>query len=232
MTVAFADGTRSTALTCASCHSRVVDGVVVPGLANETMNLGWGPGRIDVAIPAGEEPVAIPDLRVVALETNLHRDGTVRNNPAALAIRIETLLITAHDGAIRPPRGIRSRSPPGSARSLQRSRPRSRRRRRRAAPRSSPPLAPRVMYRQRSPAHPSRSTSGTNPRVGLSANRGTGGYRVPSLREVATRGRLLHDASVPDLATLLDPSRVGGHRFGLDLTADDRAALLAYLTTL
>ena len=50
--------------------------------------------------------MAIPDLRVVALETNLHRDGTVRNDPAALAIRIETLLITAHDGAIRPPREI------------------------------------------------------------------------------------------------------------------------------
>jgi hypothetical protein len=73
---------------------------------------------------------------------------------------------------------------------------------------------------------------GTDPRVGLSADRGTGGYGAPSLRRVATRGRLLHDASMPELTTLLGPSRVGGHRFGLDLAADDRAALLAYLTTL
>jgi mono/diheme cytochrome c family protein len=233
VTVAFADGTRISALTCASCHSRVVNGAVIPGLANETIDLGWGPGRIDVAIPAGEEPVAIPDLRVVALETNLHRDGTVRNDPAALAIRIETLIITAHDGVIRPPREI----PVALATWLAS-----------LAPPELPPPSTAAETRGAAlfdatcatchvpPAFSGPPVAldivGTDPRVGLSGDRGTGGYRVPSLRGVAARGRLLHDASVRDLATLFDPSRVGGHRFGLDLAADDRAELLAYLATL
>ena len=233
VSVAFADGTRSAALTCASCHSRVVDGAVVPGLANETIDLGWGPGRIDVAIPPGEEPVAIPDLRAVALETNLHRDGTVRNDPAALAIRIETLIITAHDGAVRPPRAI-SVALATWLRSL-------------APPDPPPPSTPAETHGAAlfdatcAGCHVPPALSGppvpldvvgTDPRVGLSADRGTGGYRVPSLRGVATRGRLLHDASIADLPSLFDPARAGGHRFGLDLADDDRAALLAYLTTL
>jgi mono/diheme cytochrome c family protein len=233
VTVAFADGTRFAALTCASCHSRVVDGTIVPGLANETIDLGWGPGRIDVAIPAGEEPVAIPDLRVVALETNLHRDGTVRNDPAALAIRIETLLITAHDDAIRPPREI-TVALATWLRSLAPSEPPS--------PSTPEEIRGAALFDANcAGCHVPPAFSGppvpldvvgTDPRVGLSADRGTGGYRVPSLRGVAARGRLLHDASVPDLATLFDSSRVGGHRFGLALSEDDRAALLAYLTTL
>jgi hypothetical protein len=74
---------------------------------------------------------------------------------------------------------------------------------------------------------------GTDPSVGRSADRGTGGYRVPSLRGVGTRGRLLHDGSVPDVATLLDPDRVvAGHRFGVDLPAADRAALAAWVAAL
>ncbi len=87
---------------------------------------------------------------------------------------------------------------------------------------------------------------GTNPTVGLSASRGTGNYRVPSLHGVSSRGPLLHDASLPDLAAMLDPTRteasyaggrlgpgpVPGHVFGLDLDTDDRADLLAYLATL
>jgi hypothetical protein len=43
----------------------------------------------------------------------------------------------------------------------------------------------------------------------------------------------LHDASVPDVAALLDPARtVPGHRFGLDLSAAERDALVAFLSTL
>ena len=76
--------------------------------------------------------------------------------------------------------------------------------------------------------------------------RGTGTYRVPSLHGVATRGALLHDASLPGPAELLDPARlrpsyaggrrgpgaVPGHVFGLDLGDADRGDLLAYLGTL
>jgi len=39
-------------------------------------------------------------------------------------------------------------------------------------------------------------------------------------------------ASVPDLTTLLDPARGGGHAFSFDLSAADRGALVAWLETL
>jgi hypothetical protein len=74
---------------------------------------------------------------------------------------------------------------------------------------------------------------GTHPRVGHSSDRGTGDYRVPSLRGVSNRGALLHDLSVPSLEALLDPAREsGGHFFGRELDADSRAALLDYLRAL
>ncbi|HEY4102524.1 MAG TPA: hypothetical protein VGM44_01490, partial [Polyangiaceae bacterium] len=78
------------------------------------------------------------------------------------------------------------------------------------------------------------------------ADRGTGTYRVPSLRGVSTRGPLLHDGTVPSLDAMFDPGRtspsfagalhgasaVPGHLFGLDLPAADRDALLEYLRAL
>ncbi|HEX3855265.1 MAG TPA: c-type cytochrome [Polyangiaceae bacterium] len=87
---------------------------------------------------------------------------------------------------------------------------------------------------------------GTDQTLGLSSDRGTGMYRVPSLHGVATRGPLLHDGSLPSLTTMFDPARetsaftqrlhgtgaVPGHRFGLDLSEADRRALLAYLSLL
>jgi hypothetical protein len=87
---------------------------------------------------------------------------------------------------------------------------------------------------------------GTDPTLGLSASRGTGFYRVPSLHGVGSRGPLLHDGTVPSVSAMLDPSRptasfterlhgpgpVEGHPFGLGLSPDDRAALIAYLEML
>lgn len=60
----------------------------------------------------------------------------------------------------------------------------------------------------------------------------TEGYKVPSLLRVALSPPYLHDGSLPTLAALLDPRRGGGHRFGLNLSARDRAALLAFVQTL
>ncbi len=230
-----ADGGRVLALTCASCHARVVDGVLVAGLPNEQIDLGWGPGRIDVAPPPGEEPIEIPDLRPVALETNLQRDGTVRNGgTATLAVRIETLIITSHAALIRPPRQVtwalalwlESLAPPPPASPALGS----------LEARGAELFAARCAACHAPPAFAGAPVPlaivGTDPRVGLSAERGTGGYRVPSLRGVATRGRLLHDGSVPDVGALLDPTRAGGHRFGLDLPPDDSAALLSYVSAL
>jgi hypothetical protein len=87
---------------------------------------------------------------------------------------------------------------------------------------------------------------GTDPTLGLSADRGTGTYRVPSLHGVGTRGPLFHDGTLPSLEALLDPNRqiapyparlhgpgaIPGHPFGLDLAGADRDALLDYLHAL
>jgi len=234
--VRLADGSERAAMSCATCHARVVDGVVTAGLANETIDFGWGPGRVDVSAP-DDEPIAIPDVRAATSQEYLQRDGTVRNagDLVTLAIRIETLIITSHEGAVRPPRQV-SWALAGFLASLE------------------PPLAPppataspasrgaALFAGQCAACHQPPAFAGaivpldvigTDPRVGQSADRGTGGYRVPSLRGVATRGRLLHDGSIADLPALFDPARtIPGHRFGLDLSADDRAALLAFLTTL
>jgi hypothetical protein len=79
---------------------------------------------------------------------------------------------------------------------------------------------------------------GTDPSVGMSLERGTGTYRVPSLHLVGTRGPLMHDASIATFEMLMDPARLTmsppapGHRYGLDLDAETRAALIAYLKVL
>jgi hypothetical protein len=87
---------------------------------------------------------------------------------------------------------------------------------------------------------------GTDPTLGMSADRGTGKYRVPSLHGVGTRGPLLHDATVPSVAAMFDPARptaayasrlhgagaAQGHLFGLGLADADRTALVEYVSGL
>jgi hypothetical protein len=85
----------------------------------------------------------------------------------------------------------------------------------------------------------------------LRTRRGTGYYKVPMLKGVWYRGPLQHNGAVATLEDWFDPRRlradyvrtgyrpygmksgaVKGHPFGLDLTADDRRALIAFLRTL
>ena len=92
---------------------------------------------------------------------------------------------------------------------------------------------------------------GTDPGLALKTRKGTGLYKIPSLRGVWYRPRLLHDASITSLEEMFDPARlsadyepkgwnppgvtkraVPGHVFGLSLSADDRRALLAFLRSL
>lgn len=92
---------------------------------------------------------------------------------------------------------------------------------------------------------------GTDPNSALKTRRGTGYYRVPSLKGVWYRGPFEHNGSVATLEDWFDPRRlrddyeptghvgygfktraVKGHRFGLDLSADDKKALIAFLKTL
>ena len=67
----------------------------------------WGPGRLDVTTATGLEPARIADLRPIRWLTYLQQDATVRAaDVTALAIRIETLIITSGQSVLRPPRVI------------------------------------------------------------------------------------------------------------------------------
>jgi hypothetical protein len=92
---------------------------------------------------------------------------------------------------------------------------------------------------------------GTDPTLAMRTRRATGFYKVPSLRGVWYRGPLEHDGSVATLEDWFDPRRlrddyvptgykgdgvthraVRGHPFGLGLSEEDKAALIAFLRTL
>jgi hypothetical protein len=92
---------------------------------------------------------------------------------------------------------------------------------------------------------------GTDPTLAMMTRRGTGYYKVPSLRGVWYRGPFEHNGSVATLEDWFDPKRlksdyvpsgfvgyevssrpVKGHEFGLQLSAKDKKALIAFLRTL
>lgn len=234
-------GVTAAALTCATCHASKVDGRLVAGRNNPDLDAGrvygdgtdglrWGLGRVDVTMSDGvDNPVAITDLRPLRHQQHLHHAATLRNEPVALAVRIETLMITSHGQSVRPPRkvaaalavyllGLAPKDPlPGGD-------------------------GAGVFARECGGCHRGESASGapvsleaigTDPRVGASRDRGTGSYRVPSLRAVGDRRRLFASGDVEDIEDLLSPARKAeGHRYGLSLDAADRAALLGYLRRL
>ncbi|MGH7495240.1 MAG: hypothetical protein ACREOO_22955, partial [bacterium] len=91
----------------------------------------------------------------------------------------------------------------------------------------------------------------TNADLALRTRRGTGYYKVPSLRHVWARGPLEHSGSVATLEDWFNPDRVyddylptgfrghgvksravEGHPYGLELSKEDRQALIAFLRTL
>lgn len=92
---------------------------------------------------------------------------------------------------------------------------------------------------------------GTDPGLTMQTRRGTGYYKVPSLKGVWYRGPFGHNGWFATLDDFFDPARlspsyrptafhpydkpamaVPGHEFGLTLTAADRKALIAFLNTL
>ncbi len=91
----------------------------------------------------------------------------------------------------------------------------------------------------------------TDPGLALQTRKGTGYYKVPSLKGVWYRGRYLHDGSVATLEELFDPGRlkpdhvpggfrpvgvkaraIPGHEFGLKLSPEERQRLIVFLKTL
>jgi hypothetical protein len=96
-----------------------------------------------------------------------------------------------------------------------------------------------------------RRKLGTDPRYTLQTRKGTGYYKVPSLKGVWYRGPFEHNGSVATLEDWFDPARrepsyvptgfkgagvaaraVPGHEFGLKLPAEEKAALISFLRTL
>ena len=92
---------------------------------------------------------------------------------------------------------------------------------------------------------------GTDPSQALKTRKGTGFYRVPSLKGLWYRGLYGHHGDVASLEDWLDPARlrddyvpsgwkgyktkhraVRGHEFGLKLSTKDKQALIAFLRTL
>jgi processive rubber oxygenase RoxA-like protein len=92
---------------------------------------------------------------------------------------------------------------------------------------------------------------GTDPNLALRTRRGTGYYKVPSLRGVWYRGPFEHNGSVATLEDWFDSRRlredyvptgfvgyghktraVSGHEYGLRLPQAEKAALIAFLRTL
>src|SRR4029453_6446158 len=92
---------------------------------------------------------------------------------------------------------------------------------------------------------------GTDPRLTMETRRGTGYYKVPSLRGLWYRGPFGHNGSWGTREDWFDAARlredyvptgfkgygvktraVKGHEFGLNLAGDDRNALIAFLKTL
>jgi hypothetical protein len=92
---------------------------------------------------------------------------------------------------------------------------------------------------------------GTDSGLALKTRKGTGYYKIPSLRGLWYRGLYEHSGSVSSLEDWFDPKRlqddyvpsgwkgpgvkaraVPGHKFGLDLSEEDKKALIAFLRTL
>ena len=76
---------------------------------------------------------------------------------------------------------------------------------------------------------------GTDPSLATRTRKGTGYYKVPSLKGAWYRGPFQHAGAVKTLEEWFDPTRldtVPGHPFGLTLTPDDRRALVAFIKTL
>lgn len=235
--VAFADvdGRQRIGITCALCHTDVVDGEVVEGRARRRFDYGrlrlayhrdtgvtisddlarrmatWGPGRADITEDDAEDPVAIVDLWGVRQQTALTQAGTIAHlHPAALAIRSETQILHANRERSRPPRELAW----ALAMYVYAIEP---------PPRSSTEPSAlaqtgQALFEQRcSGCHANAAyggeplpatTVGTEPTLAFGRARGTGLYRPSPLVRVADAGPYLHNGTVSSLRSLLSPERL------------------------
>ncbi len=253
--------------TCGQCHcSTGPYGIPSPAVANKEMDLGAarllilgmdpderpkgiggtsleqhydiGPGRADVLADGVFNPFAFPDLGGLAEMPYLqHNANWIHGGLATVAIRAETLFITANNERSRIPR-VLSWAAGAFFRSFE------------APPPADPNPGPEAIAGEAvfldvgcADCHtPPLYTSdrlitleeiGTDPAAGLSPARYTGYTRIPSLRGVGRTGPYLHHGAVPTLQEMFDPDRAEpGHDFGLELSEIDRADLVAFLRSI
>ncbi|MEZ4317059.1 MAG: hypothetical protein R3F61_06135 [Myxococcota bacterium] len=199
--------------------------------------LRLGPGRADVLADPVFNPYAFPDFGGLADVPYLHHNANWTNRGVAtLALRSETLFITSNYERSQIPRELAW----AVAMWI----------------RSLPPLDPPE------PDHPLKARGaevfdaagcsgchvpplytsdrrvtldevGTDAAAGASDVRGTGLYRIPSLRGVAHLAPYLHHGAFATLEAMFDPAREEpGHPWGLELDSADREALLGFLRSI
>jgi mono/diheme cytochrome c family protein len=197
-----------------------------------------GPGRTDVLNDGTFNPFAIPDFGGIADLPYLQHNANWRNaRVTTLAIRCETLFITASRETTRIPRELtwalatylRSLPPPPPASGLDAgdvARGAALFEEQGCASCHTPPL-------YTSARSVTVEEIGTDPSALESPSRTTGFVRIPSLRGVASTAPYLHHGAIPDLETLFDPGREEpGHPFGQGLSQEDRRLLVSFLRSL
>jgi len=257
--------------SCAQCHAgRDPDGEITGSLANKDMNIGairlltlgltpgelppelessaegdldrLGPGRGDVQSDGTFNPFAFPDLGGIADMPLLHHNANwSQGGVATMAVRCETLFITAsgrrhriprvlswalaeyyHSLPPPPPEFSGSDIPEGAARGAELFDAEG------CADCHVPPL-----YSSDQPI--AASQVGTDSAATDSRVRGTGSYRIASLRGVAWTAPYLHHGVVASLEDMLDSARLEehpGHEFGQQLQQQDKEDLISFLKTL
>ncbi|MFO7562472.1 MAG: c-type cytochrome [Enhygromyxa sp.] len=257
------DNRTRVAVTCASCHASVdAEGWLSGVRANRRFDLGrlrldhgghaehhgvdttaredlarLGPGRSDVQNDGEFNPYAFADFGGIADMPYLHHTANWHNRGVAtLAIRVETVFV--RDGRVRrrPPRALmwalaeylRSLPPPPPSAG-----PSEASERGRAVFEAEGCDACHTPPLYTSSERPELGQIGTDTAAGASSARGTGIWRVPSLRGVGGNGPYLHHGAFSTLEAMFEPGREEpGHQFGLELDPDERADLLAFLRTI
>ncbi|KIG14111.1 hypothetical protein DB30_07107 [Enhygromyxa salina] len=257
------NGHTRVVMTCASCHASVGEDGVVSGIrANRDYDLArirlahgganeaqlvdatrpedldkLGPGRSDVQRDDVFNPYAFPDFGGIVDMPYLHHTANwYHRGVASLAIRVETVFMTHGRVSDRPPRVLmwalatylRSLPPPPPVAEPS---PESERGRQVFAAEGCDACHAPPLYT--SDVRVSLDEMGTDRAAGESPLRGTGYWRVPSLRGVGGNAPYLHHGAFATLESMFDPSRTEpGHRYGLDLQPHERAQLLAFLRTI
>jgi len=201
-----------------------------------------GAGRGDVQSDGVFNPFAFPDLGGIADMPSLHNNANwTQGGVATMAVRCETLFITSSGRRHRIPRVLawalaeyyHSLPPPPPGLSGD-DVPEE-------AARGAEVFTEEGCDGCHIPPHYSSSEPipasqvGTDSAATDSRVRGTGLYRVPSLRGVAWTAPYLHHGVVLTLEDMLDPARLDedpGHEFGQELEPSDKEALIAFLGTL